>query len=106
MSLTFNEFKYWLDGFNNAITGGSPTIEQWKLIQEKINEVRVTETITIKEIPISCPITLPVVQPGIYPIPVTPWSQPPIIYCQSTQTTGGWGGSGMCTGGVANAVNN
>lgn len=36
--MTLNEFKHWLDGFSESITG-APTYEQWTKIKAKIDSL-------------------------------------------------------------------
>lgn len=39
--MTFNEFKYWLEGYTAHIAG-APNEEQWSVIKEKLNQVSFT----------------------------------------------------------------
>lgn len=45
--MTFDEFKAWLDGFEEAFHEGAPTAEQYKRLKEKLAEVHIPHGIPL-----------------------------------------------------------
>jgi hypothetical protein len=43
--MTINEFKAWLEGFEESFTNGSPTPEQWKKIKTKFDKISIVKPI-------------------------------------------------------------
>jgi hypothetical protein len=60
--MTLNEFKAWLDGFEEAMIDGYPTTDQWEKIRTKINEIKI-HTGSLQATPL--PITVP--EDSLYP---------------------------------------
>jgi hypothetical protein len=95
--MTFNEFKCWLDGFNESIKG-APTAEQWEKIKAKFDTVDLTFPV-----PNVTPSVWPVTLPALPVSPVFPWEKYPIICSSSSSSdpvTVGCGGivNGECKG--------
>ena len=45
--MTLSEFKYWLEGFEEAIDG-SPTAKQWKKIKQRMDEVKEAQSVVVE----------------------------------------------------------
>lgn len=57
--MTINEFKYWLEGYEESFQNGRPSDLQWRKIKERLNEAMVIKPITrtSNEILVGKPLT-------------------------------------------------
>lgn len=47
--MTFIEFKYWLEGYEESFEYDRPNHEQWKKIKQKLNDISVVKPPVMRE---------------------------------------------------------
>ena len=62
--MTLNEFKAWLEGFEEAMGGNPPTAEQWASIKAKLAKVEIVRPAAYRDNPIINPEPWPKVRYG------------------------------------------
>lgn len=46
--MTINEFKYWLEGYEESFENGRPSDLQWRKIKERLNEAMAVKPIATR----------------------------------------------------------